>query len=193
MNGQLTSLRAGATATRRHEPATLVRGGFRPDGRRHRRDGDASADPGAECRGIAVQAAAIVLMVWARLTFGRRSFHAAANPTSGGLVTSGPYRFVRHPIYAAACYFVWAGALDHRSLTAVLGALLLTAGAVGADVRRGAAAERPLSRLRRLSPSNRAGRAVYSVKRLPAGRASQRFRMPRHAIAKAAVGLLSCR
>ena len=48
---------------------------------------------------IALQLIAIALMVWARVTFGRRSFHAAANPTAGGLVTTGPYRFIRHPIY----------------------------------------------------------------------------------------------
>jgi protein-S-isoprenylcysteine O-methyltransferase Ste14 len=34
----------------------------------------------------------------ARVTFGGRSFHVGANPTEGGLVTKGPYRFVRHPI-----------------------------------------------------------------------------------------------
>ena len=51
-------------------------------------------------------------MVAARITFGRRSFHAAANPTEGGLVTTGPYAYIRHPIYAAILYFVWAGALD---------------------------------------------------------------------------------
>jgi len=77
---------------------------------------------------IAVQIAAVGLMVWARMTFGSRSFHAAANPTRGGLVTTGPYHYVRHPIYAAATYFVWAGALDHRTLTAVGAALLVTAG-----------------------------------------------------------------
>src|SRR4051812_36488791 len=78
---------------------------------------------------IALQAAAIVLMLWARLTFGRRSFHASANPTAGGLVTTGPYRYLRHPIYAAALYFVWAGAFDHRTLTAVACAAAVTAGA----------------------------------------------------------------
>ena len=63
--------------------------------------------------GIAVQAAAVALMLWARWTFGRRSFHAAANPTAGGLVTWGPYRWLRHPIYAAILWFLWAGVLSH--------------------------------------------------------------------------------
>jgi protein-S-isoprenylcysteine O-methyltransferase Ste14 len=79
--------------------------------------------------GIALQAAAVCLMIWARMVFGRRSFHAAANPT-GGLVTTGPYRFVRHPIYSAVTYFAWAGALDHHTWLAVLGAGLITGGAV---------------------------------------------------------------
>jgi protein-S-isoprenylcysteine O-methyltransferase Ste14 len=78
---------------------------------------------------LAVQIAAVLLMVWARITFGRRSFHAAANPTSGGLVTTGPYAYVRHPIYAAVTYFAWAGALDHHTAVSVAGALLLTCGA----------------------------------------------------------------
>ncbi|HET7616964.1 MAG TPA: isoprenylcysteine carboxylmethyltransferase family protein [Vicinamibacterales bacterium] len=80
--------------------------------------------------GIAVQVLAVALMLWARLTFGKRSFHAAANPTDGGIVTSGPYAFVRHPIYAAAIYFVWAGALQHRTAAAFGGASLVTIGGI---------------------------------------------------------------
>ena len=78
----------------------------------------------------AIQAAAVVLMIAARVTFGRRSFHAAANPTEGGLVTYGPYRWIRHPIYAAILYFVWSTAVDHHSASAVGAALLVTFGAV---------------------------------------------------------------
>jgi|SoiMethySBSTD1v2_1073268.scaffolds.fasta_scaffold475378_2 protein-S-isoprenylcysteine O-methyltransferase Ste14 len=78
---------------------------------------------------IAVQAGAVLLMIWARIAFGRRSFHAAANPTAGGLVTTGPYAFIRHPIYAAALYFVWAAAADYRTLPAVGGAVLVSVGA----------------------------------------------------------------
>jgi len=80
--------------------------------------------------GIAVQVLAFALMVWARVTFGRRSFHAAADPTAGGLVTHGPYRYWRHPIYAAILYFVWAGVPSHLSLEAVAAAGLVTLGLV---------------------------------------------------------------
>ena len=52
-------------------------------------------------------------MVWARVAFGRRSFHFAANPTAGGLVTWGPYRFVRHPIYSSILLFIAVALVDH--------------------------------------------------------------------------------
>lgn len=79
---------------------------------------------------IVLQLSAVALMVWARLTFGRRSFHAAASPTEGNLVTTGPYRWLRHPIYAAVCLFVWACFAGHASLVAFGIATLVTVGAV---------------------------------------------------------------
>jgi steroid 5-alpha reductase family enzyme len=79
---------------------------------------------------ITVQGAAVVLMAWARATLGRRSFHASADPTGGGLVTVGPYRFIRHPIYTAACLFGWAGMLGNWSARSALLGGLLFAGAL---------------------------------------------------------------
>lgn len=76
---------------------------------------------------IAIQVVAALLMIWARLTFGIRSFHGTANPTAGGLVTTGPYRYIRHPIYAAILYFLWAGIAAHASLVTVAVGLLATA------------------------------------------------------------------
>jgi protein-S-isoprenylcysteine O-methyltransferase Ste14 len=76
---------------------------------------------------IGLQILAFSLMIWARMTFGGRSFHAAANPTAGGVVTSGPYGFVRHPIYAAALLFTWTGILSHFSMmNLVLGMCVVT-------------------------------------------------------------------
>jgi len=69
---------------------------------------------------IGLQVAAALLMVWARLTFGLRSFHAAANPTEGELVTRGPYALVRNPIYAAVCLFTWAGVTSHFGAVSAL-------------------------------------------------------------------------
>jgi protein-S-isoprenylcysteine O-methyltransferase Ste14 len=80
--------------------------------------------------GIAIQVLAVALMIWARVTFGVRSFHATARPTAGGLVTTGPYRFIRHPIYAAVLYFTWVGVLSHVSALNVVLGLLATAGTI---------------------------------------------------------------
>jgi protein-S-isoprenylcysteine O-methyltransferase Ste14 len=85
--------------------------------------------------GIAIQVAAALLMIWARLTFGLRSFHAAANPTQGGLVTSGPYRYWRHPIYAALLFFVWTGVLTQGGIPSLLSLLLAVVATVTTGVR----------------------------------------------------------
>lgn len=79
---------------------------------------------------IALQLFGVLLMLWARVTFGRRSFHAAASPTGGGLVTAGPYRYVRHPIYTAAQFFVWPPAIYRATAPAILFAVLVSVGAI---------------------------------------------------------------
>ena len=73
---------------------------------------------------ITIQLLAVGLMTWARMTFGKRSFHAAADPTEGGLITTGPYAYIRHPIYASTLYFLWAAAFSHLSvINLILGAI----------------------------------------------------------------------
>jgi protein-S-isoprenylcysteine O-methyltransferase Ste14 len=51
------------------------------------------------------------------------------------VVTSGPYRFIRHPIYAAALCFTGAGVLSHIS---VLSLLLGACAVAGVALRIGA-------------------------------------------------------
>ena len=87
---------------------------------------------------VIVQAAGAALMLWARLTFGMRSFHGGADATAGGLVTNGPYRFIRHPIYTSILLFIWAGVAARGSVVDVLLAIVAT-GAVA--VRIGAEEE----------------------------------------------------
>ena len=78
---------------------------------------------------ISVQVIAHLLFLWARITFGRRSYHVGANPTEGGLVTGGPYRYIRHPIYSAMCLFMLAGVAGNWSWRAgvCFGLVLLSA------------------------------------------------------------------
>ena len=91
---------------------------------------------------IAIQAVAVAMLLWARATFGIRSFHAAANPTEGGLVTAGPYRYVRHPIYASIMVFAAAGALGQRRSGSFFLAAVLAGGALRAAAEEKLVAER---------------------------------------------------
>ena len=60
---------------------------------------------------VLVQVAAVALMAWARLT-------------------TRPYRFIRQPIYAAACVFCWAGVLANSAVVPLAAGVLLLIGAV---------------------------------------------------------------
>jgi protein-S-isoprenylcysteine O-methyltransferase Ste14 len=81
---------------------------------------------------IAAQILAVLLMLWARKTFGLRSFHAAANPTEGGLVTTGPYKYIRHPIYTSILLFLTAAVLSDLSAASIS---LELAAAIGVAMR----------------------------------------------------------
>lgn len=70
----------------------------------------------------------LALMAWmiAAFVWSRRRDAASAIP---GLSTSGPFAYLRHPIYAALIHFVWAGAMDHFSWPVLGWAETVTAGA----------------------------------------------------------------
>jgi protein-S-isoprenylcysteine O-methyltransferase Ste14 len=78
-----------------------------------------------------IQVGATALMVWARLTFGLRSFNATANATEGKLITHGPYRWFRHPIYAALIYFFIGVALSYPFIDAYIAVLIIIIGLFG--------------------------------------------------------------
>jgi protein-S-isoprenylcysteine O-methyltransferase Ste14 len=50
--------------------------------------------------GLAVGLAGAVLLVWASVLLGRLMIHEAAVREDHALIEGGPYRFVRHPVYA---------------------------------------------------------------------------------------------
>jgi protein-S-isoprenylcysteine O-methyltransferase Ste14 len=77
-----------------------------------------------------LQIAGLLLVLWARLTFGWRSYHFAANPTRGPLIKAGPYRYIRNPIYAAVLVVCWSGVSVHLSVANVALAILITASLV---------------------------------------------------------------
>jgi len=70
----------------------------------------------------------LALMAWmiAAFVWSRRRDATGAVP---GLSTSGPFAYLRHPIYAALIHFVWAGAMDHFSWPVLGWAETVTAGA----------------------------------------------------------------
>ncbi|NJN82270.1 MAG: isoprenylcysteine carboxylmethyltransferase family protein [Caldilineaceae bacterium] len=65
---------------------------------------------------LVVQGLAIALMVWARRSFQPNQFSIHAQPTEGHMFSSGPYRAIRHPMYAGALAIIWSGILGHISL-----------------------------------------------------------------------------
>jgi protein-S-isoprenylcysteine O-methyltransferase Ste14 len=65
---------------------------------------------------ITAQVAAAALNVWARILFQRGAFRVTAAPSGAPIITRGPYRFIRHPMYSAALVFIWAGVASHLSI-----------------------------------------------------------------------------
>lgn len=77
---------------------------------------------------IFIQCFSVVLMIWSRLTLGGRSFHVTADPTKGELITTGPYRWLRHPIYTSVIYFSWACLISFPFLLTLFAVFIVTGG-----------------------------------------------------------------
>jgi protein-S-isoprenylcysteine O-methyltransferase len=60
----------------------------------------APLNPIASCIGVIVCLAGMALLVWARQRLGKNWSQTVSAKVGHELVTSGPYRYVRHPIYA---------------------------------------------------------------------------------------------
>jgi protein-S-isoprenylcysteine O-methyltransferase Ste14 len=76
---------------------------------------------------IALQLAAIALNVSARLSFPREAFRVSAAPGGSEIIRRGPYRFIRHPMYAAVLLFIWTAILSHLSWLNVSVGIVVTA------------------------------------------------------------------
>jgi protein-S-isoprenylcysteine O-methyltransferase Ste14 len=75
---------------------------------------------------ITGQVIGLAVVLSGRAAFRGHQFRASAEPGSGPLVRTGPYRYVRHPIYSGVLLFLWASILGHLSiLNAALGLIAL--------------------------------------------------------------------
>jgi protein-S-isoprenylcysteine O-methyltransferase Ste14 len=80
---------------------------------------------------IAAQVAAVGLNVWARRSFPKGAFRVSAAPGGASTIRRGPYRFIRHPMYAAALLFVWTAVVSHVSVLTLAIGLAVTAVVLG--------------------------------------------------------------
>ncbi len=68
---------------------------------------------------IACQVGGLALMVWGRRVFPKGSFRFSAKPAVSAIIQTGPYRFIRHPIYAGALLILWGSVAGHVSIANV--------------------------------------------------------------------------
>jgi protein-S-isoprenylcysteine O-methyltransferase Ste14 len=75
---------------------------------------------------IAGQVLAVGLSVLARRSFQAGQFSIQAEPKEGELLEKGPYKFIRHPMYASALLLLWSSILGHASLVNLVIGLVMT-------------------------------------------------------------------
>jgi protein-S-isoprenylcysteine O-methyltransferase Ste14 len=77
---------------------------------------------------LAVEVAGIALGAWSLAVMGRKNLHIAPTVRDGAqLITGGPYRVIRHPMYASVLLTMWAVIGDRSTLLRLGLGLILTA------------------------------------------------------------------
>ena len=87
-----------------------------------------AANLGTEVLGIVITAAGLVFAVWARAYLGGNWSGAVTVKVGHELVRTGPYRWVRHPIYSGMILAMAGTALERRQVRGVIAVVLLYAG-----------------------------------------------------------------
>lgn len=75
---------------------------------------------------IAGQFSAIALSIWARRNFVGGKFSIHAQPVERPLLMTGPYQFIRHPMYTSALLLIWSSVLGHLSGTTIIVGLIIS-------------------------------------------------------------------
>ena len=76
---------------------------------------------------LALEITGVALEIWAVITMGRHNLNITPLvKQEAQLVTWGPYRFIRHPMYLALLLIIWPIIIDHFSLFLLITGLVLT-------------------------------------------------------------------
>ncbi len=76
---------------------------------------------------LLLQIAGMVIGIWALTIMGIGNMNISPLVKQGGvLVTRGPYRLIRHPMYLAVLLVLWPLIIDHSSLLRITAGFVLT-------------------------------------------------------------------
>lgn len=73
------------------------------------------------------QLAAVAVLISAKVVFPHDQFKATPDPGPGQLVRRGPYRLIRHPMYASVLLLIWVSVLAHLSVVSVSVGIVVSA------------------------------------------------------------------
>ena len=77
---------------------------------------------------LVVEAVGIVLGIWSLVVMGKKNMNIAPAVREGAqLVIKGPYRLIRHPMYASVLLTIWAVIIDQFTLLRLIVGLILSA------------------------------------------------------------------